>query len=238
MLGVINTKREKMKAIENYEIIGNDGRIINSIFWKNTEIQSKKLAIIFPGYRYPTEGPLNFYLKILFNKYGYDVLSIDYRYNENTVFQSLNDAEKDQYFESDQKYIFQYIRDNYQEKSITFIGKSLGTSAIYEIVKNNINNKIIKDSIYLWLTPATKNKEIVDICVRNGLKSFYTIGENDPFFDKELISTIDIDTFEKLIIMNAGHVLETEKDLEISIDNVKNVIIWIEKNIKLRKMGL
>ena len=99
-----------MKANELFDIHGCDNRIIPAVLWGNTKAPAKKLAILFPGYRYPAEGPLTFYLKILFHTYGFDILSLDYRYHENRAFLALRDEEKDQYFENDQHTIYSYIR--------------------------------------------------------------------------------------------------------------------------------
>jgi hypothetical protein len=223
---------DRMQASEIFSLAGHDGRTIPATYWQNSETKAEKLAVIFPGYRYPADGPLTFYLKLLFDKQCCDILTIDYRYNENRDFLALNDNNKDRYFENDQYAIYDFIKKTYPGKSLVFIGKSLGTSAVFEIAKKHISDPFIRNSVYIWLTPAVKNREIIELCLSHRLKSFYLIGDSDPFFDGNLLEDLPADTFRIKIIPGAGHILESGTELPASIDNLKAAVAWIEGELQ------
>ena len=226
-----------MKALPKTDLRGCDGRTISSVLWRNKENSgSEKIAVILPGNMYPSEGPITFYLKTLFIKYGYDVFSIDYRYYENKAFLALNDEKKEEYFHKDIEAIFDYLKKEFSGKSIVFIGKSMGTTVLYQMANENIKSEIIQNSAFFWLTPAIRNKEIVDLCLENKLNSYYAIGDKDPYYSPEIAKIDDTDTFKSMIIPGAGHVFEKDNDLDVSISNLKMFILWAEQIIK--KEGL
>ena len=66
-------------------LTGVEGRIIQNIFWSQND-NSRKLALFYPGYRYPADGPLFHFLKLYLLSEGWSVLALEYRYNENPAF--------------------------------------------------------------------------------------------------------------------------------------------------------
>jgi len=194
------------------------------IGYKGTEIKTKdtikntdKIAVIYPGYRYGLEAPLFFYLEELLVQNGFDIIGLDYRYNENKEFIKADDDEKDKWFEYDCKAIgSEVFKAIGQYKEVLLIGKSLGTSAIL----NQINNSLVSEEYgIIWLTPGTSAHEIYKLLnvIRN--RSLLISGTGDRYFNEKEINNINNDNVTIKKVENAGHLFEVE-DVYKSIENI------------------
>lgn len=200
--------------------------------YKDTEIKTKdtiknadKVAVFYPGYRYGLEAPIFFYLEELLAQNGFDIIGLDYRYNENMEFVKADDDEKDKWFEYDCKAIgSEVFKAIGQYKEVVLIGKSLGTSVILNQIKNF---KIPEEYKIIWLTPGTSAHEIYQLLNIIKNRSLLMLGTKDRYYNEKEIHNINNDNVTIKKVENAGHVFETE-DIYKSIENISIVLKEIE----------
>jgi hypothetical protein len=202
------------------------------IGYKGTEIKTKdtikntdKIAIIYPGYGYGLEAPIFFYLKELLVQNGFDIIGLNYRYNESKEFIKAAEDEKDKWFEYDCKAIgLEVFKAIEQYKEVVLIGKSLGTSVILNQIKSF---KIPEEYKIIWLTPGTSAHEIYQLLNIIKNRSLLMLGTGDRYYNEKEIKDINNDNVTIKKVENAGHVFETE-DIYKSIENISIILKEIE----------
>jgi hypothetical protein len=80
-----------MQEIEKIYVEGYKGEIVSNLFFNNN---SETLAIFFPGIGYNNDMPLLYYSTGLMGQKNFDILRVDYRYNQNEKFHSTTYEEK------------------------------------------------------------------------------------------------------------------------------------------------
>lgn len=192
---------------------------------------NSQLAVFYPGYGYTLDAPVFFYLKELFASKGFDILGIDYRYNENEAFLNADDQEKDLWFEHDCSAIGKEVNNFSQAYArIAYVGKSLGTT----MLMNQLRESLIPERAeVIYLTPGVNAGEIYKTIQRTHNRTLAIYGNADKYYNKadlELIRSRK-DTFIKEI-NNAGHIFETEGNLAKSILNLVEVIGSVDNFIE------
>jgi len=216
------------------KLTGNNDRVIHNTFWTQQE-NSSKLAILFPGLRYPTEAPLFHFLKLHLLSNGWSVLSLEYRYNEIDSIQNFKESDCKDYILSEAKIIQKQLESQLDFDQYCFVGKSIGTSVLFTMLENNLTF-VDKVCQFVWLTPAGLNKEISEYIIANKISSIYIIGDADPFFNEDIVSNIEKNiTGYCLIVPKAGHLFNEGEDLMKTMDNTKEVIKFLAKNISKKK---
>ena len=195
--------------------------------------QSNKTALILPGYAYPIDGPLLFYTKLLLVEYGFDVITIDYHYNERDSFLKLDDKGKEEYFKKDQLFLADQLIDIIKTRSLLLCGKSIGTTAITIMYDHPLIQKRLSSTSYIWYTPAQAWEKLIHILKKGNSPSFLVVGDSDPYYNKKNhIDLGKLPDYREMIIPGAGHLLEKENDISGSINNILNVINLLEKLLK------
>ncbi len=208
--------------------------------YKNSEIEiyypdqkNNHLVILYPGYGYSLTCPIFFYIINFFPSFGYDILGIDYRYNENKQFISCSDEDKDNWVINDIDKIAEKVNEiasKYQKTTI--IAKSLGTWFLLEQLKRETINKC---SNYIWLTPGKKPDEIYDWLKDSVEKSLVIYGECDKNNKMEKVKKAKENKLVKIKkIKKAGHAFEEEGSVSRSITNNALVIKEILKYLRNR----
>lgn len=210
---------------------GNDGRIIQNSLWTGEE-PSEKLAVFLPGFRYPAESPLFHFCKLHLLTGGWSILTVDYRYNEMPHFLSLIDEKQDEYFFKEIKIIQKQLEEQLSYKEYCFVAKSLGTSFLYKMMKNNLAFIQRAPCQFVWLTPGELNREICQMIIEKKHSSLYAIGDNDPYFDRALLEKVKNELGDKcLILPGAGHIFEEKNNVQKTMENTMEVIRFIQGNI-------
>ena len=224
-----------MKKYKLDDLVGYNNREINAVYWQVGDESSDTIVCTFPGLSYPSEAPITFYQKLFFFDLGLDWVAFDYRYNENEEFMSLPDSEKGNYLKKEQMIFAEYINNKFKDKKIIFLGKSLGTFVISEIM-NQLDISNFKGKIKIILqTPTDTSFNIVKFIEKHKILTLVIIGNKDgQFYSKYLDS--DLSKSEYVIskeIDGAGHLFEDyTHDLEKSINNLYKPIRFIEEYIK------
>ena len=194
------------------------------------------LAVILPGYAYPCDAPLLFFLRLLLVESGWEVMAVDYRYNERARFLALPDAGKDEFIREEQRFLAARILGSGTSRNrFLFAGKSLGTTAL-TIWRDTPELRVVeKRSGFIWLTPAQALPDIVGIIAGGGTPSLLIAGGSDPHFKRELLEPILGQQGEGcrfLIVPEAGHILESEEGIAKSIQNTASAIGFIREKLE------
>jgi len=190
-------------------------------------------AVFLPGYAYSTEAPLFHFLRIPLLERGWSVLSLDYRYNENENFLSLSDGEQDEYVSRDVAMIGDCLERDLPGEPLLFAAKSLGTSILWELLlrRESILNR--EGNRFIWMTPARRNGEIVELLEKFPLPSLYLIGGADSFYREDHLKRLDpLAHVRTGVIPESGHIFQKTGDIGATMDNTARVITsaleWIE----------
>jgi len=190
------------------------------------------LAVILPGYAYPCDAPLLFFLRLLLVESGWEVMTVDYRYNERARFLALPDAAKDEFIREEQRFLAARILGSAASRNrYLFAGKSLGTTAL-TIWRDTPELRAVEEkSGFIWLTPAQALPDIVRIIGAGSTPSLLVAGGSDPRFRRELVEPIlGRKDCRFLIVPEAGHILESDEGVAKSIRNVASAISFIREN--------
>ncbi|WP_419394179.1 alpha/beta hydrolase [Cytobacillus praedii] len=184
---------------------------------------SNNLAIILPGAGYSAQAPLLHYSTGVFINKSFDVLQVNYQYNNKDYadFSEVSEAIK-----LDVKNVLDYVLSNKSYKNFYLIGKSLGTIAM----SSELNRETFKDAKAVWLTPLIQREDVLSAMVRTHNNSLCIIGDKDPCYTEERYSkVIENPHIISKLIPNVNHGLEYDENAVESIDILKSVIAEIEQ---------
>ena len=237
--------------MKKLDVTGLDGHPVHCVQYLPELIPAEGvtgLAVILPGYAYPSDGPVLFYLKLLLVELGWEVITVDYHYNEDAAFLSLPEPEKDLFIEREQRHLAAKIIGptisgcaapdgaavpaTPRCRKYLFAGKSLGTTALTIWHDTPEVRKIADRAGFIWLTPAQAMPDIIRIVGTGKSPSLFVAGEKDPYFRDELIAPIrNSDSCRFLILPDAGHIFESSAGIEASVSNLGAVMGFIRKNL-------
>lgn len=211
---------------ESIKVIGNNNRNIKTRYFKH-ETKKDLLTIIVAGFGYTMDAPYIYYSKYIPYQLDSDVLLLDLEYSYLKGFTELKEEKKDEWFEND----FLGIKKSVNELSKKYsriwqIGKSLGTTIIFKLLKDEEINK--KTEKVVWMTPGSLANEIYSLIPDIPISSFVVYGSNDPYNkDNQIEKLRTKDKIKILRIKNGDHSLETD-NIEESIEYLR---VYIE-NLK------
>ena len=146
----------------------------------STNEDSKNLVIMLPGAGYSAQAPLFHYSTGVFLNKSFDVLQINYSYNDkfydNFSIDEISDAIK-----HDVKVVIDKVLDDKSYESFYLIGKSLGTIAMTSELKRNI----FKDAKAVWLTPLLQRDDVFEAMVEGKNSGICFIGDDDQHYNSE-----------------------------------------------------
>ncbi len=190
-----------------------------------------KAGVFYPGLAYSLQSPAFFYLMDLFRHYNYDLVGIDYRYNENTEFMNSPEHIRKEWFAYDSEAIGKAVQSKVQKyEEVVHVGKSLGTAVLMRQIEMGMIGVASK---LVWLTPGGSSREIYGLLKRIENRSLVIAGSADSFFRPEYIEGIkDCAHVELMILEDAGHVFEEKGNIEKSINNLRDVVKRVEGYIQ------
>jgi hypothetical protein len=109
------------------------------------------------------ESPYLFYSKHPPFRAETDVLAIDFEYSRNEVFLGLDDAAKDEWFRGEVGAVASFLVHRPEYRHLHWIGKSLGTSAVYALLQNAAIRGRTRSGV--WLTPGEARDGIADLLI-------------------------------------------------------------------------
>jgi len=185
--------------------------------------KSPYLGLVLSGFGYTYRNPLLYYSTNILLELGIDCIEIDFKYPYDDSFISMSPTEKDQYFENDCKIVLENlvnIIDNY--KNVVLIGKSLGTSIIRKLLKNDL---IQAKAIIVLLTPGNEWSNFIPELVK--IDNFTFVATSNEDINYKVPNLLDFYKKKNLTLIELSkgdHSLEVNK-IENDIEILRNVII-------------
>lgn len=188
---------------------------LNASYFVQSKEDSKGLVLVLPGAGYSFMGPCLYYPTNFLFDLGYNILNIEYDFR----WKTYTGTSKEDYA-SLMKFLDQEVENIKQDKELIILAKSIGTRFLA--------TSKLQAYKYIWLTPALKDDFVKNAIQVKDRNSLVIIGDKDPFYDEETLSLIQ----NKLIISGADHGLDIEKDINKSLDGMKNIIQNIGQFLK------
>lgn len=211
-----------MTSIDKQKISGYKEIAVPFMLLSN-EGHAKSLAIILPGAGYTAQAPLLHYSTEVFLNRSFDVLEINYQYN-NEAYDEFTMEELSKAIQWDVKTVIDHVLENSTYENFSIVGKSLGTIAMV----SEMEREIFKDAKWIWLTPLIQRNDVFQAMKgsKNGL-SF--IGDQDNCYIEERHNALSQNQqLACRLVPGVGHSLEFEGDVSKSLDILKDVITEIE----------
>jgi pimeloyl-ACP methyl ester carboxylesterase len=189
------------------ELVGHGGRRVHNRLFKQ-ESGSETLTVIVAGFGYTIESPYLFYSKHTPFESGSDVLAVDFEYSRNRSFLQLDGPERDAWFGDDVAAVGTYLTGETHYAHLNFVGKSLGTSAVFSLLENP--DIRLRTGRVVWITPGSKRAEIAQLLLQDTMPSLVVYGEQDPYAAdapiEHLQNCAQVDVF---VVPGADHALES-----------------------------
>ncbi len=183
---------------------------------------NRLLTIVFGGFGYNLDMPIFYYTLKLLDSKKTDVLQINLGYDQDKKFLRLSEDEQDEIFIKDLEHVDKFL-ESLDYDNFLFIGKSLGTTSCYTLLKN----KELFDKALgcVWITPGTYALDINNFILDSDIKSLIIYGTND-----EYSKMLDLEKLNKLEHIKLFEVNKANHSLEC--DTLADSIINLEKIIK------
>lgn len=207
-----------MKTI-NRTIKTDKGQAVNYSLVLNQD-QTRKLAIFLPGIGYTAKSPLFHYTERLLAEQEYDILRINYDYN-NPLYDEYTMAEIEEAVKYDVKHVIDQVLKGSIYEKFFLVAKSLGTIAL----ANELERKKFKGAKTVWLTPLIKHQDIFEAMkgCENPALSF--IGDKDHYYDRSRMEQLQTNSqLDSHVLKDVNHGMDFIGDPLKSIDVLKDVI--------------
>jgi hypothetical protein len=210
-----------MYSFESIDIMGYDGKSVPNTYLK-LKAPSEKLAIVFPGRGYTSQGPLLHYTINLLLENRINVLSVDYNYMNNPEFNGLEWEKKQEWLFADVEEAFKVATDSIDAEIRILVGKSLGTLAIGHLLDTFSSTR---KNTAIWHTPLVKMPHLVRQITKHKPHSLFVIGTSDPHYEKEVLDEVKGATNGKLIVIEgANHSMEVSGGVEDSLEVMTEIV--------------
>lgn len=196
-----------MWTTNEVDLFGAGGRRVHNRYYSQ-DAPSGKTCVLVAGYGYTIDSPYLYFSKDVAFDRGFTILAVDFEYSRNRDFGALPEREQEAAFESDVRGVLTFLSEKAANERLLFIGKSLGTTAIFSLIQEaSVGERTIGA---VWLTPAQECKNILRFIETKSLPSLVVTGSKDPV-------TMDVD-FEEISrlehvvhfsVEGADHSLET-----------------------------
>ncbi|WP_409292899.1 alpha/beta hydrolase family protein [Peribacillus sp. SCS-37] len=194
-----------------------------TILSKNEE--SRSIAILLPGAGYTAQAPLFHYATGVFLNKGFDVLQVNYRYNDK-IYDKFSMNEIQEVIQFDVNAVLDSVLALKSYNHGYVIGKSLGTMAIGSV----LNRKDLIKAKAVWLTPLINRDDLLNTMARSQNEGLCIIGDKDRYYVEERYKKIiDNPNITSIVIPNVNHSLEYDDNAVDSVDVLKSVIKEIQQ---------
>ncbi|KAA0966230.1 alpha/beta hydrolase [Sporosarcina sp. ANT_H38] len=184
------------------------------------EENSKNLSIFLPGAGYTVRSPLFHYSGDIFLNNGFDVLQVNYQYNDK-AYAEFSMEEISEAIKFDVRTVLDIFLKDTSYENFYIIGKSLGTIAM----SSELCRDIFREAKAVWLTPLIQRDDVFDAMVSSNNRGLCFIGDNDSYYIEKRFNQIAINPeIVSRLIPNVNHSLEYENNTIESIEVLKSVI--------------
>ncbi|MEX3625403.1 alpha/beta hydrolase [Viridibacillus arvi] len=181
---------------------------------------SNNLAILLPGAGYTVQAPLLYYSTGVFLNKSFDVLQVNYSYNDKS-YDNFSMDEIGEAIKHDVHVVIDKVLDDKSYEYFYLIGKSLGTIAMASELKRDA----FKDAKAVWLTPLLQRDDVFETMLKSINRGLCFIGDNDRHYNEERFEQLVNNTnIVSRLFPNVNHSLQNERDPVNSIDVLKTVV--------------
>lgn len=207
--------------IHREEVVTSRGERIPYTFVQKSTANSK-ICIMLPGIGYTTDQPVFYYSTGLFLEQEYDVLHLNYQYN-NEEFNQLMTKEKIAKIEDDVANALDKVIPTNRYKHIRVVAKSIGTAALPKLLKYRTD---LSGALTIWLTPLLYLEHIYEhLLTSNESRSLLIMGSEDRSYLEDRIKILDHNTsLIKVLIKNVNHDLDHKDGMVKSIKTLEKII--------------
>lgn len=165
--------------------------------------------------------PLFYYAENLLLEQGWDVLRVEYAYNQHPEFQTLPETERERWLLADATAAWRAGLGQRTYERVVLIGKSLGTLAMGHLLTTTDQPSVSA----VWLTPMLAEERLRQQIRQYGGPSLFVIGAADPHFDPEVMEAMQAATKgEAVVVSDADHGMDSPGDSVASVRAVERVI--------------
>ncbi len=202
-------------------IQGHQGEAVPNTFL-HPDDASNQLAILLPGFGYTLDMPLFYYAENMLLERGWDVLRVEYAYNQLPDFLSLPDSEWAQWLFADATAAWHAALAQRTYERVVLIGKSLGTLAMGHLLTLPGRPSA---AAAVWLTPTLDEQRLREAITQYGGPSLFVIGTADPHYDAEVVQAMTAATNgEAVVIDGADHGMDIPGNPVASVRAVERVV--------------
>ncbi|UCE10175.1 MAG: hypothetical protein JSW61_14585 [Candidatus Thorarchaeota archaeon] len=217
----MSIRTTNMYSFESIAIEGHGGRPIPNTFFKLSS-PSDKLAMVFPGRGYTSQGPLLYYTIGLLLENRVNVLSVDYRYSAIPEFVNLEWEDRMQWILEDVEAAYKAAKQHIDARLSVLVGKSLGTLGIGHLLSKFDDTRRAR---IIWHTPLLRIEGLVRQIKENKPSSLIVIGTDDPHYDTAVLdSVIETTGASTIIIDDADHSMDIRVSVRDSIEAMSRII--------------
>jgi len=189
------------------------------------EEASGRLAVMLPGAGYTTQAPLFHYATDIYLQKGYDVLNVNYRYNDE-FYDEFSTEELGEVIRFDVAKVMDQVLAESSYKEFCLIGKSLGTIAL----ASELQRLLFHEATAIWLTPLIKRPDVFDAMKTLSNRALGFIGDEDPNYNAERWNQLEANPQMDLqLVPGTEHSLKISGQTLASIDALKDIMAKIEK---------
>lgn len=178
---------------------------------------NNKICFLLSGTGYTYDKPVLYYATQVAVERGYDVIQINYSFEESLFKESVEIISKTIY--DMVKTVVDEILTKHSYYEIAFIAKSLGT---LPIVNHYMQQPMELPTKYINLTPLLSLDECLGNLQKTNDSSLTVIGTADPHYDEGKVQLLV--KHEVCIIPKANHSLDIEGNAMESLDNLKRIV--------------
>lgn len=210
-------------------IAGRHGLAIPNILVRQDR-PSRRLAILFPGLTYRNSMPALYYPRQLLLARGYDVLTVDYAYDEIPAFNASSEEEMVAWIGDDARAVMDAVFALNGYEHFTLVGKSLGTAAMAAVAPDEPR---LASAHLVWLTPGFKTHGVADAMARCSQRSILVLGTEDPHYEAEFVESARARGSEAVLLPGLDHGLERPGDAigsaEAMAEVLKCLAAWLDR---------
>ena len=182
-----------------------------------------RLAILLPGFGYTLDMPLFYYAENLLLEQGWDLLRVEYAYNQRPDFQSAPAPERERWLLDDATAAYRAGLSQRAYGEVALIGKSLGALAMGHLL--TMDEPIAAASSAVWLTPLLGEARLREQIARFGGPSLFVIGAADAHYDPTWLEEVRHATNgQTVVIASADHGMDIAGDPVASVRAVEQVV--------------
>jgi hypothetical protein len=205
---------------DKIDIQGHNGLSIPNILVLQDN-ENSRLAVFFPGLTYRNTMPVMYYPRQLLLARGYDVLSLNYAYDEVPEFMGLSEEDKMAWIGADARTAMAAVFALGRYEHFTLVGKSLGTAAMAAVASDEPK---LASADLIWLTPGFKTHGVLEGMARCPQRSLIVLGTEDPHYEEAYIEAARIRGAEVVLMLGLDHGLEKPGHVADSVAAMHGIV--------------